>query len=179
MYRTFLLDIDNTLLDFDAAEKRGFIKGIESYEIEYNREMLDQYKKINRNLWSLLEQGKIEKEELLNTRFGEFFRLYHIEANGIEAESRFRRHLGESADLIPNAKETLLEHLTAYMILKYKGLKMPVSMIFSMECSYRKKWDMRNQLFHFLSIAFIIFRTLKKKRQLWWGTAYPLIFRGQ
>jgi len=109
MYRTFLLDIDNTLLDFDAAEKRGFIKVIESYEIEYNREMLDQYKKINRNLWSLLEQGKIEKEELLNTRFGEFFRLYHIEANGIEAESRFRRHLGESADLIPNAKETLLE----------------------------------------------------------------------
>lgn len=109
MYRTFLLDIDNTLLDFDAAEKRGFIKVIESYEIEYNSEMLDKYKKINRNLWSLLEQGKIEKEEVLNTRFGEFFRLYHIEASGIEAESRFRRHLGESADLIPNAKETLLD----------------------------------------------------------------------
>ncbi len=75
MYRIFLLDIDNTLLDFDAAEKRGFKKVIESYEIEYNNEMLEQYKRINRNLWNLLEQGKIEKEELLNTRFSEFFRI--------------------------------------------------------------------------------------------------------
>lgn len=107
MYRIFLLDIDNTLLDFDAAEKRGFRKVIESYDIVYDSEMLNQYKKINRNLWNLLEQGKIEKEEVLNTRFGEFFRLYHIEASGIEAESRFRNHLGESSDLIPNAKETL------------------------------------------------------------------------
>lgn len=107
MYRIFLLDIDNTLLDFDAAEKRGFRKVIESYNIEYDNEMLNQYKKINRNLWNLLEQGKIEKEKVLNSRFSEFFRLYHIEASGIEAESRFRKHLGESSDLIPKAKETL------------------------------------------------------------------------
>lgn len=117
MYRIFLLDIDNTLLDFDAAEERGFRKVIESYEIEYSSEMLDQYKKINRNLWNLLEQGKIEKEELLNTRFGEFFSLYHIEASGKEAESRFRKHLGDSSDLIPNAKETLLQ-------LKEQGKKL-------------------------------------------------------
>lgn len=117
MYQIFLLDIDNTLLDFDEAEKRGFRKVIESYEIEYNSEMLDKYKKINRNLWDLLEQGKINKEEVLNTRFSEFFRLYHIEANGIEAESRFRKHLGDSSDLIPNAKETLQQ-------LKEQGKKL-------------------------------------------------------
>jgi 2-haloacid dehalogenase len=117
MYRIFLLDIDNTLLDFDAAEKRGFRKVIESYDIVYDSEMLNQYKKINRKLWNLLEQGKIEKEEVLNTRFGEFFRLYHIEASGIEAEFRFRKHLGESSDLIPNAKETLQQ-------LKRQGKKL-------------------------------------------------------
>jgi 2-haloacid dehalogenase len=117
MYQIFLLDIDNTLLDFNAAEKRGFRKVIESYEVEYDSEMLEQYQKINRNLWSLLEQGKISKGELLNTRFGEFFRLYHIEASGKEAESRFRKHLGESSDLVPNAKETLLQ-------LKKQGKKL-------------------------------------------------------
>lgn len=107
MYRIFLLDIDNTLLDFDAAEKRGFKKVIESYALEYDGDMLNQYKKINRNLWDLLEQGKISRDMVLYTRFSEFFRLYHIEANGIEAENRFRRLLGESSDLVPNAKETL------------------------------------------------------------------------
>ncbi|WP_313131971.1 YjjG family noncanonical pyrimidine nucleotidase [Anaerocolumna sp.] len=117
MYQVFLLDIDNTLLDFNAAEKRGFRKVIESYEVEYDSEMLEQYQKINRNLWSLLEQGKISKEEVLNTRFGEFFSHYHIEASGKEAESRFRKHLGDSSDLVQNAKETLLQ-------LKEQGKKL-------------------------------------------------------
>ncbi|WP_077612215.1 YjjG family noncanonical pyrimidine nucleotidase [Clostridium sp. Marseille-P2415] len=109
MYQTFLLDIDNTLLDFDAAEKRGLKKVIESYGVEYDSGMLKEYKKLNRNLWDLLEQGKISRDVLLNTRFGEFFRLYQIEASGTEAEARFRRLLGDSSDLIPNVKETLLQ----------------------------------------------------------------------
>ncbi|MEY8355374.1 YjjG family noncanonical pyrimidine nucleotidase [Lachnospiraceae bacterium 54-53] len=109
MYRIFLLDIDNTLLDFDAAERRGFVKVIESYGLEYDGEMLNQYQKINRNLWDLLEQGKISRDTVLNTRFSEFFRLYQTEASGTEAENRFRRLLGESSDLVPHAKETLLK----------------------------------------------------------------------
>ncbi|WP_349946396.1 YjjG family noncanonical pyrimidine nucleotidase [Lacrimispora sp. BS-2] len=108
MYRIFLLDIDNTLLDFDAAEKQGFKKMIQSYDLEYNDEMLSQYKKMNRHLWDLLEQGKIGRDELLNTRFREFFRLYDMEISGEEAEGRYRGHLGNNSDLIPGAKETLI-----------------------------------------------------------------------
>ena len=40
MYQIYLLDIDNTLLDFDAAEEQGFIKMIQSYDLEYHDEML-------------------------------------------------------------------------------------------------------------------------------------------
>jgi 2-haloacid dehalogenase len=109
MYRIFLLDIDNTLLDFDAAEEQGFIKMIQSYDLEYNDEMLSQYKKMNRHLWDLLEQGKIGREELLNTRFHEFFRLYDTEISGEEAEGRYREHLGNNSDLIPGAKGTLIK----------------------------------------------------------------------
>ncbi len=109
MYRIFLLDIDNTLLDFDAAEEQGFIKMIQSYDLEYNVEMLSQYKKMNRHLWDLLEQGKIGREKLLNTRFHEFFRLYDTEISGEEAEGRYREHLGNNSDLIPGAKGTLIK----------------------------------------------------------------------
>lgn len=108
MYRIFLLDIDNTLLDFDAAEEQSFKKLIQSYDLEYEEEMLSQYKKINRHLWDLLEQGTIGRDELLYTRFSEFFRLYGMDVAGKDAEGRYRSHLGNSSDLVPNAKETLI-----------------------------------------------------------------------
>ena len=117
MYQIFLLDIDNTLLDFDAAEKRGFEKLIESYGIEYRSRMLEEYKKLNRDLWDLLEQEKISRDELLNTRFTRLFSSFGLEINGAEAESRYRLHLGEGADLLPHTKETLLH-------LKQKGKKL-------------------------------------------------------
>lgn len=109
MYRIFLLDIDNTLLDFDAAEKRGFRKIIESYGLEFNSDMLSRYQVINRGLWVRLEQGTISRDEVLYTRFHEFFRLYGKEADGVETEHRYRSYLNESADLLPNAKETLMK----------------------------------------------------------------------
>ncbi|WP_312432018.1 YjjG family noncanonical pyrimidine nucleotidase [Lacrimispora sp.] len=109
MYQIYLLDIDNTLLDFDAAEEQGFIKMIQSYDLEYHDEMLSRYKKMNRHLWDLLEQGKIGREELLNTRFHEFFRFYDMEINGEEAEGRYRGHLLNNSDLIPGARETLIK----------------------------------------------------------------------
>ncbi len=117
MYQIFLLDIDNTLLDFDAAEKHGFEKLIESYGIEYCSRMLEEYKKLNRDLWDLLEQEKISRDELLNTRFTRLFRSFGLDINGEEAESRYRLHLGEGADLLPHTKETLLH-------LKQKGKKL-------------------------------------------------------
>lgn len=109
MYRIFLLDIDNTLLDFDAAEKRGFRNIVESFGLEFDWEMLDRYKVINRGLWDRLEQGKISRDEVLYTRFRQFFLLYGKEADGVETENRYRSYLNESSDLLPNAKETLLQ----------------------------------------------------------------------
>ena len=117
MYKFILLDIDNTILDFDTTEKNSFKKIIESFSIDYNSEMLNQYKKINTSLWNLLEQGKVTKDIVLNTRFSEFFKLHNLDVNGEEVEMQFRQYLNESSDLIPNAKNTLLE-------LKRRGKKL-------------------------------------------------------
>lgn len=114
MYDTILIDLDNTILDFDAAEKDSFKKIIEVIELNYKDELLQQYKKINRSLWNSLEQGKISKEIVLNTRFSEFFKLYDINVDGREIEKIYRSYLDDSSALIPNAEYTLTE-------LKKKG----------------------------------------------------------
>ncbi|RFZ77851.1 noncanonical pyrimidine nucleotidase, YjjG family [Lacrimispora amygdalina] len=109
MYQTYLIDIDNTILDFDAAEERSFQNVIESYCLPFERSMLDEYKKINNNLWNLLEQEKISREEVFHTRFSLYFQTLKKEVDGIEAESRYRSFLGNSPELIPHAEDTLLQ----------------------------------------------------------------------
>ena len=109
MYQTYLIDIDNTILDFDAAEERSFQNVIESYCLPFERSMLDEYKKINMNLWNLLEQEKISREEVFHTRFSLYFQTLEREVDGVEAESRYRSFLGNSPELIPHAKETLTQ----------------------------------------------------------------------
>lgn len=109
MYQFILLDLDNTILDFDTAEKNSITKIIESLDIEYKPEILDQYRKINSSLWKLLEEEKITKDIVLNTRFSELFKLYELNADGEKIENQFRSYLAESSYLIPNAKDTLTE----------------------------------------------------------------------
>ena len=117
MYQFILLDLDNTILDFDTTEKNSFKKIIESFSIEFNSEVLNQYKQINTSSWKSLEQGKVTKDIVLNTRFSEFFKLHNLDVDGEVVEMQFRQYLNESSDLIPNAKNTLLE-------LKRRGKKL-------------------------------------------------------
>lgn len=109
MYDIILMDLDNTILDFDAAEKDSFRKVTEAVGLNYKDELLKQYKIINKSLWDSLEQGKISKEIVLNTRFSEFFKLYDINVNGREIEEMYRFYLDNSSTLIPNAEYTLKE----------------------------------------------------------------------
>jgi 2-haloacid dehalogenase len=69
------MDLDNTILDFDAAERESFKKIIELSGLNYRDELLQIYKEINSGLWNRLEQGKIKKADVLNTRFYEFFKI--------------------------------------------------------------------------------------------------------
>lgn len=109
MYDVILMDLDNTILDFDAAEREGFLKLIETVGLDYTDHLLQDYKRINTALWSDLEQGKITRDVVLNTRFHKFFQLYGIEVDGRALEVQYRNHLDNSSGLIPNAENTLLE----------------------------------------------------------------------
>ena len=105
-YRTLLFDVDGTLLDFDAAERRGL-------ETVFNRngwptqEMIACYAEINRDLWSRFEKGEIAKAQITNTRFERVFQAFGIQADGLETERQYRDRLNHSAILMDGAKETL------------------------------------------------------------------------
>ena len=93
MYNIILVDLDNTILDFYAAEEDSFRKIISEMGLKYSDDLLRQYQKINNSLWRKLEQGEIPRDIVLNTRFSDFFRLYDIYVDGIETEQLFRFYL--------------------------------------------------------------------------------------
>ena len=57
-YQTLLFDVDNTLLDFSAAEDEALRLLFEDQDFPLTDEVKDQYKKINQSLWRLFEEGK-------------------------------------------------------------------------------------------------------------------------
>ena len=74
MITTILWDMDDTLLDFHAAERVAIRSLFQRFELgECTDEMLQKYSEINRTYWERLERGELTKPQILVGRFQEFF----------------------------------------------------------------------------------------------------------
>jgi len=108
-YRTLLFDVDDTLLDFGAAEQASLRMLLESQGIQYSKDNHNKYSQINRRLWADFEDGKITREELFSTRFSLLFNELGKSVDGIQLEEHYRRGLGEGHQLIAGAMELIHE----------------------------------------------------------------------
>lgn len=77
-YKTILIDIDDTLLDFQKSEEHAIRTTITSLGIDPTEEIVKSYKEINLKYWKMFERGEIEREALLVARFKEFCELLNI-----------------------------------------------------------------------------------------------------
>lgn len=108
-YQTLLFDLDDTLLDFKAAEKNALTILLEETGVEPVTENIQQYSKINQRFWNLYEKGKIDRNKLLSQRFEDFFGIHGQNVDGTEMDRRFRSHLEEGHFLIEGCVELLDE----------------------------------------------------------------------
>lgn len=109
-YQTLLFDVDNTLLDFSAAEDEALRLLFEDQDFPLTDEVKDQYKKINQSLWRLFEEGKIDRDTVMNTRHSRLFKEYGREVDGALLEIKYRNYLREGHQLVDGAFE-LISHL--------------------------------------------------------------------
>ena len=102
-YRTLLFDVDDTLLDFEAAEREALSSLFKEQKISLTSELKANYKKINQELWKSFEEGKINREEVLNTRFSILFKANNREVDGALLENSYRGYLEEGKQLVNGA----------------------------------------------------------------------------
>ena len=109
-YRTLFFDVDDTLLDFGAAEKSALRKLFQEQQIPLTAEIEANYRRINQGLWRVFEKGEMDRDQVVNTRFSLLFKEYGLEADGVLLEKKYRSFLEEGHQLIDGAFE-LIESL--------------------------------------------------------------------
>ena len=112
-YQTLLFDVDDTLLDFKAAESYALQELFKEHDVALTDDIKQFYQKMNQQLWASFEKGEIKREELLHTRFSTLFQKLGLTLNGIHLDNLYRQYLEQSAVLIDGA-EQLLQKLANY-----------------------------------------------------------------
>lgn len=118
MIKVILWDVDGTLLDFLAAEKRAIREGFASHGFgTCSDEMIEEYSAINRKYWEKMERGEITKSQVLLERFVEFFGNHGLPVEKVE-------HFNDEYQV--NLGNTVVFHDDGYEVvkaLKEKGFR--------------------------------------------------------
>ena len=106
-YKFLLFDLDHTLLDFDAAEDVALTQLLKEEGVADIQAYKNYYVPMNKALWKDLEQKKISKQELVNTRFSRLFAHFGQEKDGSFLAQRYQFYLAQQGQTISGAHELL------------------------------------------------------------------------
>nr|MBO4518073.1 YjjG family noncanonical pyrimidine nucleotidase [Clostridia bacterium] len=115
MIKAVLLDVDNTLLDFNESAKETIKSAFSELSIEYSAGIIDVFLRVNDSLWRRIEEKEITREELHRTRWNIIFSELGINADGQEMERLFLSGLENYAIPVDGAID-----LVKYLAGKYK-----------------------------------------------------------
>ncbi len=113
-YRLFLLDLDDTLLDFRASERLSFERTLRGFGIvQHAGSLFTNYQAVNQQLWRDLECGRVDKEFLKVERFRRVFDKHRIDIDPVAAGHAYLEWLPQTVVLVEGAR-ALCEALSAH-----------------------------------------------------------------
>ena len=107
-YRYLLVDNDNTLMDFNLAERKALTETLEACGLPADEETCTAYHHINDALWKALERGETTQKLLKVERFARLLgRVGRTDLDAAAVAARYSDHLATHDDLLPGALELL------------------------------------------------------------------------
>ena len=103
----FLVDADDTVLDFHGAAMQAIQGASKAMNLEWKTEYDQIYKNFNAKLWEALERKEITRDELMDTRFTRFLAHIGVEADGAEFNKRYIEYLSRQPRYLDGAQDFL------------------------------------------------------------------------
>ena len=105
-YQYLLIDNDNTIMDFNAAERKAFRDTLTAYGIAVDDAVCTLYHEINDAQWKALERGETTQKKLKVERYR--LLLEQLGCTALEpaqVAAAYEQNLGSHADLLPGAED--------------------------------------------------------------------------
>ncbi len=112
MIKYVFIDLDNTIFDFDTAEKRALFKMLETIGVVPGDELYNCYHKANISQWKRLELGEITKAQVKVNRYKILFDKFGIEKSPETATKIYEDFLCQGHIFLEGAKE-FIENLSS------------------------------------------------------------------
>jgi len=102
------LDLDDTILDFGATERKSIARLLETVGVTPTEEIIHRYHVINLEHWKRLERGEITRDQISN-RFHVLFAELGVSVSTQRCEELYRQYLSEGTDALPGAMEAVAD----------------------------------------------------------------------
>ena len=101
------LDLDDTILDFHAAERIALAKTLSHFGVEPTASVVERYHIINRQHWERLERGELTRAQVQEGRFRVLFAELGREADPVAITRNYEKNLGIGHYFLPGAQEAV------------------------------------------------------------------------
>lgn len=108
-FQTLLFDVDDTLLDFQAAEDQALQRLFREKKVAWSPAIKEAYQQVNQQLWRDYELGKISRNEVTDTRFGKFFATLNQRVDSPKMDQQYRSYLAQGSQLLANSREIVAD----------------------------------------------------------------------
>lgn len=110
MKKIVLLDLDNTLIDFNECARHSIINSFNKHGFTYTENVFKTFITENVKIWKRLEKGEITKAELRANRWNIILGKLGIDYDGTIIEEEFENGVAQGAYAVEGAYE-LLDYL--------------------------------------------------------------------
>ena len=114
--KAVLIDIDNTLLDFNKCATECIRLAFLKFNLKFDQNTFSIFKVINDGLWLEIEKGTLTKKELHQVRFNRVLKALGQEFDGELVEKEFLANLKQIAIPIDGALE-IVKYLSSKYVL--------------------------------------------------------------
>lgn len=118
-YKNLLFDVDNTLLDFEAAETAALRSLFQEMQLTLTPESEQLYQLMNKKRWQAHEKGELSSSQVVNGRFGPFFASLGKVVDSVATEEKYRHYLNQGHQLLGDSLpviQQLAEQADLYVV---------------------------------------------------------------